>query len=94
MGGGRFGGFVEFDVGDFRAADDAFLRLSRESVPRVEIVEIFLNNDITAARKGGVFIANVNGVVAGAAGRVFGTIHETEEIPLVKVAEAVDFVRC
>ena len=93
VGKAGFNRVVEFDVGDFPAADDAFLRFGRQRIPCVEIVEILLDDDVAAAKEGGIFLADKDRVIGRAARGVFGAVHETQQIALVEVAEAVDFVR-
>lgn len=61
-------------------------------VPGVEIVEIFLDHDVAAALEGGVFIADQDGLGDGLAARVFGAVDEAEEVAVVEIAEAVNFV--
>ena len=41
--------FVEFDIGELHAADDALLRLGRQRVPSRKIVQILLRDHVAAA---------------------------------------------
>ena len=92
VGGGGLDRVVEFDVGDFYAADDLFLDFGRDPIPGVEIVKILLNDDVASAGESGIFVANEDGVDGCAARGIFGAVHKAEEIAFIEVAEAVDFV--
>ena len=59
---GWLDGIVQFDVGKLGAADDAFLRLGGQRIPCVQIVKIFLHDDVAAAGKRGVLLADKHGV--------------------------------
>ena len=78
LGGG------EFDVGEFFSACDALLRFGGQSIPGVEIVEIFLDHDVAAALEGGVFIADEHGLGDGLTPRIFGAVDEAEEVALAR----------
>ena len=91
-GGGGLDGVVEFDVGDFGAANDFFLGFGRELVPGVEIVKILLDDDVASAGESGIFLADEDGIGGRAACGIFGAVHEAEQIAFIEVAEAVDFV--
>ena len=89
---GRLFGIVEFDVGQLGAADDALLRLGGQRIPRCEVVEIFLHDDVAAAGKGRIFGSDQGGIEHFLAPRVLRSVDETQEIAVVEVAEAVDLV--
>jgi hypothetical protein len=42
---------VQLDVGEFAAPDDAFLGLGGQAVPRGQVVQVFLDHHIAAARE-------------------------------------------
>src|SRR5215831_6454481 len=71
VGGGGFDGVVELDVGHFGAPDNFFLGLGGDAVPGVEIVEIFLDDDVAAAGESGIFVADEDGIGGSVARRVF-----------------------
>ena len=89
---GRLDGVVQFDVGELGAADDALLRLRRQRIPAVEIVEIFLHDDVAAAGECRVLRADQHGVDHRLAARIFRAVDEAQEIAIIEVAEAVHLV--
>ena len=92
MGKARLDRGVELDVGELGAADDPFLRLGRQIVPALQIVQVFLHDDIAAAGESRVLAADEGGVERVAAFRIFGAVDKAQEIALVEIAEAVDLV--
>jgi hypothetical protein len=92
VGRTRLDGIVQFDVGQFCAADDAFLRLRRQRVPPVEIVEIFLEDNVASAGEPGVLRADQHGVGCRLASWILRAVDETEEIAIIKVPEAMHLV--
>lgn len=90
--GGGLDGVIELDVGDLLAADDFFLDLGGQLVPAVEIMKVFLDDDVAPACEGGVFFADEDGVCRRAAGGIFGAVNKAQEVAFVEVAETVDFV--
>src|SRR5262245_17551616 len=89
---GRLDRIVQLDVGQFLAADDAFLRLRRQRVPSGEIVQILLKDDVAGAGERAVFLPDHHGVGDGLATRVFGSVHEAEKVAIVEVLEAMHLV--
>jgi len=91
---GRSGldGVVEFDVGYFCAANDFFLGFGGELVPRIEVVKILLDDHVASTGESRIFVANVDSIGGRAASGIFRAVHEAEEITVVEIAEAVDFV--
>src|SRR5262245_57661747 len=89
---GGLDGIVELDVGDLRATDDLLLGLGGEAVPGIEVVKVLLDDDVASARKGGVLLADQDGVRSRLSRGILGPVHEAEEIAIVEVAEAVDLV--
>src|SRR5215469_2377601 len=92
MGGRGLHRVSEFDVGDLGAADDFFLRFDGDLVPLIQIVKILLHDDVASTCESGIFVANKDSIGGRAAGGIFRAIHEAEEIAIVEVAEAVNFV--
>src|SRR5271163_857532 len=92
VGKARFDRLVELDIGQFGAADDAFLRLSRQRVPGSQIMKILLHDDIAAASEAGVLVADENGIERGLTIRVLRAVDKAEQITLVEKAEAVNLV--
>jgi len=92
VSGGGFNGVIEFDVGNFCAADDFFLGFGGKLVPGIEIVKILLDNHVASAGKRRIFIANEDGIDGRATRGIFGPVDEAKEITFVEVAKAVDFV--
>ena len=88
----RFHRVIELYVGQFGAADDVLLCLGRERVPFGEIVQVLLHDDIAAADEGGVLAADQYGIDRFLTGRVFGPIHEPQEVAAVEIAKAVHLV--
>ena len=73
-------------------ADDPFLFLVGEYVPAGQIVQIFLDDDIAAAGKGRVLLADDGrSIAAGPPG--FPSRDETDQVSIVEIFETVHFVR-
>src|SRR5579864_7865795 len=83
---------VQFDIGKLGAADDAFLRFGGERIPCAQIVEILLNDDITAGSKRRAFVADEDGIGYGGAAGILRAIDEPQEIALVEVTKAVHLI--
>jgi hypothetical protein len=64
-------GVFQFDVREFLAANNALLRLNRESIPSLHVVKILLDNDVAAARKGWIFVTDNCSLVRRTASRIF-----------------------
>ena len=92
VSGRRLDGIIQFDVRKLSAADDAFLRFGGERIPCAKIVEILLNDDVAAAGKFGVLVADEHGVGCGRAPGILRPVDKTHEIAVVKVTEALHFV--
>lgn len=79
---------AEFDVVELGAPDHAFLFLDGQRLPPGEVVQVFLHDDVTAAREIRVVVGgDQGGLGGGAAGRVLGAVDEPEQVPRVEVAE-------
>src|SRR5271166_231693 len=89
---GWLDGIVQFDIRQLGAADDSFLHLRGQRIPPVKIVEIFLHDNVTAAGERGVFLADHRGVDHRLTPGILRPIDETQEITVVKIAEAMNFV--
>ncbi len=87
-----FGGVVELDVVGLRPADDRFLLLGAEPLPRREGVQVLLHDQVAAAREGGILVADEDGVGEVGPDRVGRAVDEAEEIAVVEVAEPGDLV--
>ena len=72
--------------------DKVLLLLDRQGVPRRHVVQVLLHDDVAAAGEGRVFGADERRVLGDRAGRVLGAVHETEQVALVEVLEAVRLV--
>ena len=88
----RFDGVVEFDVGKLGPADNALLSFRRQRVPSANVVQVFLHDHIAAAGECGVFCADIDGIVGLLGRRIFRTVNEAEEIAVVEIAKAMDFI--
>src|SRR5262249_52997982 len=83
---------VQFDVGQLAAADDALLRLRRQRVPSVQIVEIFLHDHIAATGECGILLTDERGVDHRLATRILSAVDEAQEVAVIEVTKAVDLV--
>jgi len=83
---------IEFNVGQFGATNDAFLRLSRERIPARHVVQVFLDNDIAAASEGRVFVADQHGIDGLLPGRVFGPVDKPQQVAAVEIAKTVHLI--
>ncbi|CAM5306604.1 hypothetical protein SMICM304S_05975 [Streptomyces microflavus] len=83
----RVGGFLlvgELHVVELGTADDAFLLLHGERVPRGQVVQVLLYDDIAAALELRVLRADERRRAGVVAHRVLRTVHETEQVPVVR----------
>ena len=94
MSEARLGGIVELDVGKLGAADDALLRLGGQRIPTGQIVQIFLYDDIAAAREEGVFIADISGIDRRLRRRILRAVDEAEKVAVVEIAKPMYLVDC
>ena len=83
---------VELDIGQFGAADDAFLRLGRQRVPAGQVVQVLLHDHIAAAGKAAILVADQHGIDRRLALRVFGAVDKAQQIAVVEIAKAVHLV--
>src|SRR5580693_4702938 len=90
--GGWLDGIVQFDVRQLGAADNAFLRLRRQRIPRGKIMKIFLHDDVTAVSERGVLLADEHGVDRRFSPRIFSSIDKADEITVVEVTESLHLV--
>ncbi|MPM81198.1 hypothetical protein SDC9_128250 [bioreactor metagenome] len=82
----------QFDVTELGAADHPFLLLDRQRIPGAHIVQILLGDQIAAAVVERVIDDQRCGDVVDRRLGVLGAIHESEQITLIEIAEAVDLV--
>lgn len=92
MGVGRLDVVGEFHVGELRAPDDLLLLVRRQRVPRPQVVQVLLDDHITAALEGGVLFADEHGVGGRPALGVLAAVDEAEQVAVVEVLESMDFV--
>ena len=84
--------FVDLDIRQFGAADDALLRLGRQCIPSGQIVQVLLHDDVAAAGKTGVFLADHRGVDRFLARGVLGPVDKPQQVAAVEIAKAVHLV--
>jgi hypothetical protein len=92
VGIARFDPVGQLDVRQLRAADGMLLHLNREGVPGLQVMQVFLDDDVTRAGEVRVLIADGDGLHGGPVGRVFGPVDETEQVAHLEVLEPVHFV--
>ena len=83
---------IDFDIVYFRAADDLLLETRWNPRPRVEIVQIFLNDDIAASDEVSIFIADERRAGQIEAGRVGRAVDKAEKVARIEIAKARNFV--
>ncbi len=84
--------FVQLDVGQLGAADDALLRLGGQAVPAGHVVQVLLYQYVAAAGEVRVLVTDQGMAGDVATGRVLGAVYEADHAAHVEVAEAVDLV--
>lgn len=92
MGVGGLDAVGELDVGELRPPDHPLLLLGAQRVPRRQIVEVLLHDDVAAAREIRVLGADQRSRPRIIAHRVLGAVDEAQQIPVVEVAEPVRLV--
>ncbi len=55
-------------------------------------MKILLDDDVTAARKGWIFVTDNGSLLRGTAARIFCAVDEPDDIAIIEIAEAVNFV--
>ncbi len=85
-------GRIEFDVVELRAADDALLIGDRQLLPRGEIVQVLLHDDIAAASELRIFRTDERVVRESGADRVLSAIDEPQEVAGIEVTESRDLI--
>ena len=83
---------VELDVRELRAADDQLLLLGLDGVPLRQVVDVLLDEDVAAARRVGILVADDRRLDRLLADRILGAVDEAGEVAVVEVAEAVSLV--
>src|SRR6202008_33310 len=78
--------FVDLDIRQFAAADDAFLRLGRQRIPSGKIVQVLLYDDVTAAGETGIFVADHRGVDSLLARGVLSTVDKPQQVAACGIA--------
>jgi len=91
---GWLDGIVQFDIRKLLPADDSFLRLSRQRIPSLQIVKILLHNDVASPGESSVLLADQHGVHRRLPPRILRPIDETDQVTVVEVTEAMNFVHC
>ena len=88
----RFNRVVELDVGKLGPADNALLRLRGQRVPSANVVQVFLHDHVAAAGECQVFCADIDGFDGLLGRRVFRAVNEADEVAVVEIAKAMDFI--
>jgi len=80
---GRLGLFRlgQLDASPLRPSDDLFLLPIVQPAPSFKIMDITLDHDVTAARKGPVFISDQGGSSSSLSLRVLGSVDESRQVP-------------
>ena len=92
MGRGRFYPILQLDIRQLPAADNVLLGLRGKGIPCLHIVQVFLHQDIAAAGKGSVLFAHQRRLEGQSASRILRPIDETDQVAILKVAEALHLV--
>jgi hypothetical protein len=92
VGVGRLDVVGELNVGELRAPDDQLLLLGAQRVPGGQVVGVLLHDDVAAAGKRTVLVADDHGVDGGLAFWVLGPVDEAQQVALVERAKAVYLV--
>lgn len=74
----------QLDVGELAPTDDLLLLLGRELLPRGEVVEVFLHDDVAAAGVGRVLVSDEDGVERIVALGVLRPVDEAEQVAALK----------
>ena len=75
-------------------SDDPFLLLDRELVPPIQVMKVLLHDHITSAGEPRVLLADDGRVASWLIDGIFGPVDEADQIAIIEIFEAVDFVRC
>ncbi len=92
VGVGRLGVVVHLEIFELGASDDVLLLLDGQGVPLRHVVEVLLDDDVTAACEIRILVTDGDRDVSGLPGRVLGTVDKTHEVALLEILEPVDFV--
>ena len=76
----------------FVPPDDVLLLLGRQRVPGCHVVQVLLHDHIAAAGERRILGADQRRAGGGRTDRVLGPVHESEQVPLVEIAEPVHLV--
>lgn len=83
---------IDFDIVYLRAADDLFLQARWNPRPRVEIVQVLLNDDIAASGEVSIFVADERRCGQIEAGRVGRAVDKAEKVTRIEISKARNFV--
>src|ERR1700722_9534515 len=83
---------IDFDIVYLRATDDLFLERRWNPRPRVEIVQVLLNDDIAASGEISIFIADERRCGQIEAGRVGRAIDKAKKVTRIEKSKARNFV--
>src|SRR6185312_2397782 len=64
---------------------DVFLLLDRHRVPRLQIMQILLHDDVASTRKAGVLAADDRRVGGSLVNRILGAVDKAEQIAFVEI---------
>ena len=79
-----FSSSEQLDVRELRAADRPLLLLDRQRIPRVEVVDVLLHDDVAAARERRVLVADQDRRRGRGALGILGAVDEPEQVALVE----------
>lgn len=79
---------IDFDIVYLRAADDLFLQARGNPRPRVEIVQVLLNDDIAASGEVSIFVADERRCGQIEAGRVGRAVDKAEKVTRIEISKA------
>ncbi len=82
----------ELDVGELGPPDHPFLLLGRQRVPRGQVMQVLLYDDVAAARERGVLVPHECRRAGVVTHRVLGAVDEPEQISVIEVPEPVRLV--
>ena len=82
----------QLDVRELGATDDQLLLLGRQGIPGAEVVQVFLDDHVAAARECGILIADHDGFGGGCALGILGSVDEPEHVAFIEGAKAVHLV--
>ena len=83
---------INFDIVYLRAADNLLLQGCRYAGPCIEIMEIFLDDDIAAASEVAILIADQRRGWQIGTGRIGRSIDEAEQVARIEIPEARNFI--